>query len=97
MDADELEARHKALQGLKRNVELEIVVVQDLLRAVGRWGQAGRPRTPPTHTDAEALECHRRYLDGERTPWIIAGYQQYKRDQRRRLYQERRAADETGR
>lgn len=88
---EELEARHAKLQALKRNIEIEIVTVQDALRSMGRWGRAGRPRTPPTHTDAEALECRRRYLEGERTPWVVAGSQQYLRDQRRRLYQERKA------
>jgi hypothetical protein len=94
LDADELEQRHRELQTLKRNVEVEIVAVQELLRAVGRWGRAGRPRKPPTHTDAEALEAHQRYQAGERTPWIDAGHRQYQRDHRRRAYEESKAAEQ---
>jgi hypothetical protein len=89
IDADQLAQRHRDLQALKRNLEVEIVAVEDQLRAIGRWGQAGRPRIAPTHTDAEALECVTRYLAGERTPWIVAGWRQYKRDTRRRERQAR--------
>lgn len=90
---DELRARHRQLEALKRNVEVEIVAVEDALRAMGEWGKRGRRRISPTHTDAEALDCVNRYLAGERTPWIEAGYRQYKRDTRRRERQERREAE----
>ena len=79
----ELEERHKRLQRLKVQVETEIVTVQERLRNLGAWGRAGRPRKAPTHTYEEALECHRRYQAGERTPWIIAGRNQYNRERRR--------------
>jgi hypothetical protein len=90
---DELVQRHRELQALKRNLEVEIVAVQDELRAHGLWGQAGRPRIAPTHTEAEALDCVNRYNAGERTPWIVAGWRQYKRDTRRRERQEQREAE----
>lgn len=92
MDADELEARHAELQQLKQRLEVEIVAIQDGLRMHGRWGRAGRPRKPPTHTDAEALDCHNRYAAGDRTPWVVAGHQQYQREERRKAYAERRAS-----
>lgn len=92
MTPAELERRHVELQTLQRNVAAEIVAVQDMLRAIGRWGRAGRPRRPPTHTAAEATDCHARYRAGERTPWVEEGRKQYERDRRRRAYAESKAA-----
>lgn len=87
MDADELEKRHRELQALKKRVEVEIVAIQDALRMHGRWGRAGRPRKAPTHTDAEALDAHNRYMRGEtEDPWVVEGHRQYQRDSRRRTY-----------
>lgn len=80
---EELAARHAGLQQSKRTIEAEMVAVEDRLRAEGQWHRAGRPRKPPTHTEAEAREANKRWQAGERTPWVEAGRRQYVRERRR--------------
>lgn len=87
MNPDELAARHAELQRLKVDIEVEIVAIENALRMHGQWRRSGRPRKPPTHTDAEAAEAHALYSIGKRTPWVIAGNRQYQRDQARRHYE----------
>lgn len=82
-DADQLQERYAALEALQDKVATEKQAIEDQLRALGRWGRAGRRRLPPTHTPEEAEEAHRMWIEGQRTPWIEAGQRQYQRERRR--------------
>lgn len=83
MTPEELKARYDGLQRVKFNIDAELVAIADRLRAEGQWAKVGRPRKPPTHTEAEAREANRRWQKGERTPWVMAGRRQYARERRR--------------
>lgn len=83
LDLDELRARHKELEGLRAQIDLELVTVEGALRAADAWSRPGRPRKVATHSREEAMEAHRRWLAGERSDWIDAGHQQYERESKR--------------
>lgn len=87
----DLIARYRELEDLKLRVDSELIAVENSLRFAGFIPIKGRPRVAPTHTQAEARECHARHQRGERGEWIDAGERQYQRD-RKRLKRESRVA-----
>jgi hypothetical protein len=82
MAPDDLERRHAELQAERRNVEIELVAIEDALRAAGRSRVRGRPRKPPTHTPEDAEKAHKAWISGERDQWTVDGHNQWIRERR---------------
>lgn len=82
LTADLLERRAK-LAKLRKEIDAEIVAIDNGLRMAGVLRLRGRPRKAPAYTDLEAREAHARHQAGERTPEVIEGHRQYQRENTR--------------